>query len=297
MAVPTAPTATSIVTEALTRKLNGAPPISADITRASSYGLEKVKRDIMRISRQWDPLRKEYYTIVTEGKSRYSLPGDCETILSITLLDYTHEDAFSAITSKSSLTLDAAEDLVEDDAEGHLLIIYGGTGENQGAQIAHYSPTTKVVTLTNDLISTPATAASYLIADDYKLLNAHPSIRAEWISQRFEKMKPSNYIVGPYSNTDDTQYFELVEVPDKTYGLKIVYHADLRRLDTATNLYDTILRRWADIFEQGVYTWALGEDDNRYEREFQVYTKFLQDLKARDGYMMDQISIVRRIIQ
>jgi len=53
--------------------------------------------------------------------------------------------------------------------------------------------------------------------------------------------------------------------------LKIVYHADLRRLDTSSNLYDTILRRWADVFEQGVYTWALGEDDNRYEREFQVY--------------------------
>jgi len=40
-------------------------------------------------------------------------------------------------------------------------------GENQGAQIYDFNTTTKEITLANAVDSTPATAASYLIADDY----------------------------------------------------------------------------------------------------------------------------------
>jgi hypothetical protein len=284
------------VTEALTRKLNGATPAAALITRATNYGLEKVKRDIMRICRHWEPLRRDYYSSVVEGKTRYSLPSDCETVLSITLLDYTHSGALSAVTDGDTMVLDATEDATQDEVEGHLMVITSGTGANQGAIVYDYNSTTKTVELQETLAVEPDADDEYLIADDYKLLRPQPAIRLDWNPSRFDKGKPSNYIVGPYTGTADTQYWELLETPDKTYGVKITYFADLRRLDTASGLYSTILRRWADALEQGVYAWALGEDDDRYEREFQIYIKMLQDLRARDGYMMDVGDLVRKVI-
>ena len=78
MAIPTAPTASSIVTESLTRKLNGATPSAADITRATNYGLEKVKRDIMLVNTLWRPLIQTYYTVTKEGVSKYTNPTDLE---------------------------------------------------------------------------------------------------------------------------------------------------------------------------------------------------------------------------
>jgi len=58
MSAPTAPTATTIVTEALTRKMNGGTPGSHRYYPGSSYGLEKVKRDIMRVASNGSPSEK-----------------------------------------------------------------------------------------------------------------------------------------------------------------------------------------------------------------------------------------------
>jgi hypothetical protein len=54
--------------------------------------------------------------------------------------------------------------------------------------------------------------------------------------------------------------------------------------DTATGvtIYETILRRWAGLFEQGVYVWKLGEDDDRFSSESQIYYTMLQATAAID---------------
>jgi hypothetical protein len=61
------------------------------------------------------------------------------------------------------------------------------------------------------------------------------------------------------------------------------------KLDTESTRYSTILRRWANIFEQGVFVWKLAEDDDRYETENQNYQNMLITLMAHDLYGFDPV--------
>jgi hypothetical protein len=294
MALPTQPTAALIVTESLKRKLNGGTPSAADITRATDYGLEKVKRDIMMVNTMWRPLIKTAYSVTDEGVSRYSNPTDLEQHQSIELLDYDHSGTLTGVTNASYLyTLAADEDAATDDVEGKLLLISSGTGVNQAQQITTYVTSTKVATGIEAFTTAPISGSGYLIINEYKNLSYDPGVRRTDYSLYSEKGEPSQF----YPYDDSTYgYVELRPVPDAVYGLKYTYFADLRRIDLTATLYTTLLRRWAGVFEQGVYVWTLGEDDDRYEREFQIYDSMLKQLKARDGYMMNDPSSLTRIV-
>lgn len=292
MAIPTQPTAVTICTEALKRKLNGASPSGADVTRAVDYGLEKVKRDIMLVNTLWSPLISTYYTVTREGVSKYANPSDLEKHIGLELLKYDHSGALTAVNNTNRLyTLAADEDASKNEVEGKLLLISSGTGANQAVQVDDYNPSTKVATGAEAFTTAPVATDGYLIINSFSDLSYEPLIRT--MSYR-DKGEP-----GSYFPCSDSSYghVELYPVPDAVYGLKFTYFADLRRVDLSSALYTTLLRRWAAVLEQGVYVWTLGEDDNRYEREFQVYDSMLKQLKARDGFMMgDPSGLVRSIV-
>ena len=291
MAIPTAPTASTICQEALTRKLNGATPATADITRATSYGLEKVKRDIMLVNTLWRPLIQTYYTVTKEGVSKYTNPTDLEQHIKLELLKYDHSGALTDVTNASYLyTLAADEDATQDEVEGKTLLITSGTGANQAQQIDDYSTTTKIATGLAAFTTAPVATDEYAIINEFKELTYDPLMRTGVYR---DKGEPSKY----YPYDDSTYgYVELSQVPDAVYGLKYTYFADLRRVDITGSLYATLLRRWAAIFEQGVYVWTLGEDDDRYDREFQIYDSMLKQLKARDGYLLNDPSDLVRVV-
>lgn len=292
MALPTQPTAALITTEALKRKLNGGTPSAADITRATDYGLEKVKRDVMLVNTLWRPLISTYYTVTKEGVSKYTNPTDLEQHIKMELLKYDHSGTLTGVTNASKLyTLAADEDAATDDVEGKTLLISSGTGANQAQQIDDYDTSTKVATGIEAFTTAPVSGSGYLIINEFKELTYDPLTR---VGGYREKGEPSNYY--PY---DDASYgyVELANVPDAVYGLKYTYFADLRRVDLTSTLYTTLLRRWAAVFEQGVYCWTLGEDDDRYDREFQIYDSMLKQLKARDGFMLNDPSGLVRVVE
>lgn len=284
MAIPTAPTATTIVTEALKRVLNGATPSAAEITRATDYGLENVKREIMSVCRQWTPLITIAYDITSEGTSKYDNPQDLEEYLSVILMDGTHSGALSAVTSTSSVTLATDEDVSEDEAEGKELLITSGTGVDQSVQIGDYNTATKVCTMAEAYGTLCVAADGYLICDDFRELIKKPMYKRNQEQFFGKKEKPTHYF--PVADAD-YGYIQLYPVPDDTYGLKKIYFADLRRIDLTATIYSTLLRRWAMVLEQGVYVWKLSEDDDRHAREYQKYQKMLADLRSRDSYDMD----------
>ena len=295
MALPTAPTAARIVEESLKRKLNGGTPSAADITRATDYGLEKVKRDIMMVNTLWAPMMKVAYGVTKEGVSKCTNPIDLEQHINIELLKYTHSGTLTGVTNSSYLyTLAADEDAAVDEVEGKILLISSGTGANQGQQIDDYVVSTKVATGVEEFATAPITGSGYLIINESKLLEYDPLSRRSGIGDYSAKGEPSVF----YPSSDATYgYAELYPVPDAVYGLKYTYFSDLRRLDLTASLYTTLLRRWAGVFEQGVYCWTLGEDDSRYEREFQIYDSMLKQLKARDGYMLSDPSNLTKVVE
>jgi hypothetical protein len=283
MSAPTQPTKTTIVTEALKRFTNGVTPTATDVTRAEDYGLEKVKRDIMGIGKNWRPLIRTVYDITKVGVAHYVNPSDFEKNASVGLMSGTHTGALSAVASTSAMTLAADENALQREAEGKYLLITSGTGVDQARQIDDYNATSKALVLTLAFTTLPVITDGYLICDSIKDLIPITNERYEQYEYPGIPGTPLRYADVP----DDTLgKLALHPTPNAVFGLRRRYYADLMKIDTSIDLYNTILRRWANVFEQGVLVWKLGEDDDRYETQNAIYQQFLSNLLVTDldGY-------------
>jgi hypothetical protein len=286
MTMPTAPTAISIVTEALTRFLNGSEPDSDEVTRAIDYGLEKVKRDIMGLGKMWKPLIETTYQITKAGVSHYDNPTDFEKDLSVGLMSGTHTGALINVDSSSTVTLAATENALQRECEGKMLLITSGNGVNQAQVIDDYVFATKIATLAAAFTVTPNVLDGYMVVDSIKDLIETKIERYDQFQYPGIPGAPVRFVPIP---NDTAGKIALHPVPDAVYGIQRRYFIDLMKLDTASTRYTTILRRWAGIFEQGVYVWKLGEDDDRYETENQNYQNMLITLMAHDLYGFDPV--------
>jgi len=284
MAIPTAPTPTTLVTEAL-KEYGFNNPSSSEITRAIDYGLELVKWQIWELGHTWDPLKTVYYHVTNEGVSKYTNPSDFDSHLSLVRLAGDHDGLLTAVGSASSITLAADEDAQVADVEGHLILITSGTGVNQAVQCDDYNTTTKVATMAESFETTPAIGDGYLIISQEKGLDQYPISVRDKTSQWHDKSPPNSYF--PISNSTYGG-FELFPVPDDVYGIQQRYFANLLMVDLAGTRYATLLRRWHGVLVQGVLAWRLKQaDDSRYSSEFLIYDQMLKSLRAKDLYGMD----------
>jgi hypothetical protein len=287
MSIPTQPTKTTIVTEALTRFYDGAAPTAAEITRGENYGLEKVKRDLMLIGHKWRPLIRTAYDITKIGVSSYPCPADFEDMISVGLMSGDHSGVLSDVTSASNVTLAADEDATQAEAVGKWLLITSGTGADQAQVIDDFSATTKVAALADAYAIPPIATDGYIIVNSIAPLREMPIELYDRYQHPGIPGTPKRFAVVPNQSVGDCV---LYPVPDAVKGLKFRYYADLRLMDTDITLYNTILRRWAAVFEQGVFVWKLAEDDDRYPVEMQIYQSMLLGTMAADldGYNPDE---------
>lgn len=272
MAAPTQPTQTTICTEALKRFKNGGTPNATEITRAEDYGLEKVKRDIMNFGKTWRPLLKTCYDITKVGVSHYANPADFEQDYSVGLMTGDHTGVLQAVGSTSSVTLAATEDATQTEAEGKYLLITSGTGVDQARVIDDYNATSKVATMAS------AYSTLCVIGDGYMIVNSITDL-TEMSLGLYDQFQypgkggtPQRRIFVPNESVGE---LALQPVPNAVFGLRRRYYADLMKLDITSDLYNVILRRWAGLFEQGVYTWRLSEDDDRYAVQNEIYQAML----------------------
>ena len=124
MAIPTQPTLTILVTEAL-KRAGYTSPSASQITRAADW-IEEVKWDIWNLSKKWKSLYVTAYGVTAKGVSRYAMPSDYDHDLSISMLDADHKGTLQAATP-STATLAATESMTENYAQGKLLLISSGT--------------------------------------------------------------------------------------------------------------------------------------------------------------------------
>ncbi len=272
MTSPATVTETTLVTESLTRFYNGGTPSATEIARAIAYGLQTVKRDIMAIGRTWRPLIKTYYEVTAAGKAQYDNPSDWEKDFSVSLMSGSHSGVLQTVTSTTSVTLAAAEDILKLDADGSWLMLTSGTGIRQAQQIGNYTFATKIALMNVAYATLPVTGDGYLVCNTIAALRYKPRALYGTYDHPGAPGTPAMF-----TQLNDGTYGQLAlyPVPNAVYGLKRLYYADLRTMDTATTLYTSILTRWARVIEQGVYVWKLGEDDDRYASETQVYQALL----------------------
>lgn len=279
MAAPTAPTATTICTEALKRFFNGGTPENAEITRAENYGLEKVKRDLMNLGKAWRPLIKTVYDITSIGVSHYTNPSDFEQDCSVGFMTGDHSGVLGTVTSTSSVDLAATEDITKAQAEGKWLLITSGSGVDQAQIVDDYDVTTKRATMAAAYGSSCSTGDGYIVVNSIAPLRKIPLSLYDRYQHPGITGTPKKYTQVP--NQTDGE-LAIYPIPSSVAGLQRRYYADLMKMDMATSLYSTILRRWAAVLEQGVYVWKLGEDDDRYAVENGVYQGMLIALMAQD---------------
>lgn len=273
MAVPTQPTETIIAQKAY-RLYGKSNPSTSAINDVISDAITMVKADLMDEGREWSFLRDIAYTSTEENVNHIQAPTDFSKLIQATVLDGTRRDTAQTGAS-TTITLAASDNGTQNDTEGKLIVITGGTGSGQGRQVKSFDTGTKIATVDEAWSTDPDSTSTYLIVDEQNILNQKEVWRYDQIHQTHLKDEPQKI----YHFADDAEgdfYFDYT--PDEIYPIQIRYYTDIRKMDTDTSTnprYARILRLLEQIFVQGCFVWLL-QDDHRYPGEFQKYTSMLQ---------------------
>ena len=288
MAAPTPPTLTTITTEALKKALNGATPSSAQLTRAQDEWMEEVKNDIWEKAKRLKSLQVVSVTVLADGQNRYSMPTDFSSLMTAEVLDGSHTGT-AQTGAVGSITLAAADSFAEGDLQGKDILVTAGTGVGSCSQITAYNNSTKVATVTPNFTTAPAVSSTYRIIDSVDDLDEFPYWQYPAIYTPQTPGRPVRYYP-----TGDADYGEILlhPVPEKTYGLRLRYYANLMTIDLAGTTMATVYQRWRNIFTQGVYAKALQNlKDSRVDVELGIYYKMVATLVSREEYGMDLSSL------
>lgn len=279
MSAPSLPTADTIVIEGCS-KANA----ETDVARAKGEWLEEIKNDIWSMVKKLTSLQTEYIAITVKGRARYALPSDFSSHIGMTLLDGSETGTAQAGAS-GTITLQSNETFTENWIQGKDVVITAGTGVNQKAQVTAYNSTTKVATISPSWTTVPVSGDTYLIVDKQYELVETPLWEYDRQYDIHNLDRPSHYtLMGDATNG---QYF-LYKTPDKIYGLKIRYYADLMELDLAGTLITTLYQKWRNVFIQGIYAKALqNNNDIKTDAAMKDYHGLIRLLIMREQYGMD----------
>lgn len=286
MALPIAPTITSICQEALLKIYTNIP--SAIQSRAETEWIEGIKNEIFLTSsstvRKLKPLFVTAYTATTKGLHRYSNPSDYSDDLNLTLLDGSNT-GIAQTGAAGSITLAANEDITEGNIVGKYILVTSGTGVDSCSQCITYSTTTKIAAVSPNFTTAPAASSGYMVIDTtYKLERKEISWHDTMMPTSLQRPL-SYYPIG--SNTYGE--FILYPTPDKTYGLQLRYYINLLRIDLSSTLMTTLYERWRSVFVQGVYIKALQniDDPNTNKEKKLFYDITLPGLIDRETFTVD----------
>lgn len=293
MAAPTAPTRTTLVSEAL-KRAGVKSPVSALTTRAEDLWMEEIKNDILVMAkgRKLKPLFTTSVSVTVNNKSRYSNPADYFSDLSLEILDGANKGtatggAAGSITLASSVT----------GVEGYNILVTSGTGVGSMSQCTSFNTSTLVATVSPNFTTAPASGSTYTIIDTIYPLAQKP-IREQRKQTGVEIDVPE--VFYPVGDADYGE-FELYPVPDNgdyVFGLRMNYYANFMTLDLAGALMATLYQRWRNIWLQGVYAKALAYelDDKRAETEMLVYRQLIADMIRHDAYGIDDVETTPTIL-
>lgn len=254
MAAPTVPTKSTIVARAL-GDAGYTSPSSSLTSIAEGRWWALVLNDIWLEVKDLKMLQTTKHGVVTVGVSRYSNPTDFSSDMTLTLLDGSVTGTAQTGTV-SSITL-AAADSSTIDVIGREILITGGTGVGQVAQITDLNPSTKVATLSPSISTAPDSSSTYLIVERYYPVEQKPIHQFDQQTYQTARERPRYF-----SPIGDSDYGEFVfsSSPEKAYGMRLRYQANLMTLDEAGTLMATLIQRWENVLYKGIYRFAIKKD-------------------------------------
>lgn len=271
MAVPTAPTIDSLVTEAL-RKASAMD----QYTRARSQWFEEIKLDIAQRKR-WKVLESQLIRIPTRFTQFVSVPSDFDTAIKVSYYRGSNYGT-AAGGSASTITLSSSEGITKDDAEGRFIFTTGGTGSAQKSRIVLYDPNTKVASVSPNWTTIPDSTTRYAIMDYERILGF---IAYEDLKEHVGEAE----VPTVYAIFNDNLYFDRV-IDDKgnfSVAVEIDYYADINKIDLSSPVMSDLLREWRQPFLLGIQSKAyLEKNDARYLTIINQYELSVQRAMQRD---------------
>lgn len=282
MSIPSNPTLRQIVTEGLI-SAGDSDPSSDLIDRAENFFMEDIKNMIRHESGKLSVLQVTSIGVLVKGQSRYAYPTDFGSDLSIVLLDGGVSGMAQAGAS-GTITLAANDNSSLGGIQGKEILITSGSGQGSLSQITNYDESTKLVTVTPNFTSPPSPGSGYLIIDNEYPVEQRPVFEFDGgrsiILSRPEKFYPMG--------DEDYGEFILNCPPDKSYGARLRYYANLQRLDLDSTLMSTLYARWRAILTDGIRVKRLQEaDETRYEGEYQKWERKFKSIIQRETYGKD----------
>lgn len=289
MPAPTNPSQTALIAEGLAMAGEN-DPSAALLTRAN-YWFEEIKNDIWRKEKKLKSLQRTCYAVLSAGQSRYSYPSSFSSDLSLTLLDGQNVGTAQSGTI-DTIVLAATDTNADNDLVGREILITGGMGAGSFSQIVSYNSSSKEASVVPDFDTAPDSTSTYMIKDTEQPLEQRPIGDFKFF-QAVGLGKPAYYF--PIGDEDYGEFI-LSCPPDKAYGARIRYYANIMTLDTDSTLYSTLMLQWRNIWLQGIiYRRLRDANDDRANDEFTKYRGELQSLITREKYGTD-MSFLRDMV-
>lgn len=300
MAAPTAPTLTSLTTEAL-KKAGYSSPSSTMLTRAQDEWMNEIKNDIWLLGKKLKSLMAEHLEIIDGGKNRYDFPSGFSSIFSARVLRGDEANDVTG-TAAATVTLDSDDETAgEDDVEGHEIVIYSGTGKGSMSMCYSYDTDTYIASVSPAWASAVGGTAP-IIADTYFLVREYRKLGLKSIGYHDDLVLPHErglardlYQVG---HENHYGYYLLTPIPDDDYyyAVHIRYFLNLLTLDLASTRMSTLYQRWRNLWIQGVKARQLDDDDDsRASVEMARYFSMVKDTVALETYGRNNKQEYRRI--
>lgn len=273
MAVPSNPTVSSIVQDAL-RTVLTATPTSGQETEITNNAFQTIKTEIWSACTHDELLKTSLYIILPIGSGQVDTPAEFSSEVSLDVYVGPESWAFTAAAASSgTITMPSTFSADVSSIRGRYVFTTGGTGSGQYRQITTYDDTTKVASITPNWTVTPdATTTAFIGYSRNQLVRQDRPIMLGQGQPRCYRM------VGSSPLNSDLPAIEIMPVPDHArYALILTYIPNLTRLDETATVFVKHLRERRSLWFQGLVAYASRRyDEARYPVEEGKWQQALQ---------------------
>lgn len=282
MSVPSNPTLDEIVLEGLQKAGENSPSVAL-LTRAKTKWIEEIKNDLFKEIKQPKFLQITSHGMAVRGQSRYSMPTDYSNDLTLVLLDG-NVSGIAQAGSSTTITMAAGGGLSLDALIGHEIIVTSGTGKASVSQVIDFDPVTQTATVAPAFASAPGAGSTYLVIDTEREVDGGGLWDAD--KSKFISIGcPRKF----FTLGDDFSGEFIFECPpEKAFGMRLRYYANIMKLDVNSSMMSNLYVRWRNMWIKGITAKHLSDnDDDRAPAKVNEYMSEASVILASEGYGVD----------
>lgn len=266
-------------------------PSAALTARASTRWIEEIKNDLWKNIRRPTYLQVTSYGVFVPGQSRYSMPADFSSDLTLTLLDG-DVSGIAQNGGAGSVTLALGTNFSEAELLGRGILITSGTGKGAYGQITAYDPVTRIALVTPNFGSSPALNSGYMIVSrECDIDQKHVGQYANY--KRLPVGEPRVYF--PVGDEDFGEFITDAP-PDKLYGARLRYYANIMKIDNVSTLMSTLYMQWRNFWIKGIEWKYLEENDHqRADKAEGQYRQQVAEIRLTQEYGKDLSGLMMHV--